>query len=136
MAGVDTGAGGRANISLRRPRWAQRLVISLLMSCCHWRTAIPHRGPDNTPTQMPSVPAFHLHSNRDVWVNRQQAPNLLPGLRGQDETGEMARGRHRGANSSGSVGRARKLLLRSDGKCFRSIRDKAAIRIQVIYAHI
>lgn len=63
---------------------------------------------------MPSAPAFHLHSNRDVWVNRQQAPNLLLGLRGQDETGEMACSRHRRANSSGSVSCAKKFLLRSD----------------------
>ena len=66
---------------------------------------------------MPSAPAFHLHGNRDVWVNRKQAPNLLLGLRGQDETREMACRRHQRANSSGSDESAKKFLLRSDGKC-------------------
>lgn len=60
---------------------------------------------------MPSVPAFHLHSKRDVWVNRQQAPNLLLGLRGQDETKEMARSRHRRADSSGSGSCAKKFFF-------------------------
>lgn len=83
---------------------------------------------------MPNAPAFHLHSNRDVWVNRQQAPNLLLGLRGQDETREMACSRHQRANSSESSLGAKKFPLRSDGKCFRSIRDKAAICIQFIYS--
>lgn len=96
----------------------------------------PSRGGviNNILAQMPSTAAFHLHSNRDVWVNGQQAPNLLLGLRGQDETREMACSRHQRANSSGSHSCARKFLLRSDGKCFRSIRDKAAICIQFIYA--
>lgn len=83
---------------------------------------------------MPSAPALHLHSNRDVWVNRQHAPNLLLGLRGQDETRKMAGSRKQRENSSGHVSRAKKFPLRSDGKCFRSIRDKAATRIQFIYS--
>lgn len=97
-------------------------------------------GPDvgyrsaDVPLSPEGGSALHLHSNRDVWVNRQQAPNLLLGLRGQDESAEMACSRHRRANSSGSVCSARKFPLRSDGKCFRSIRDKAAICIQFLHS--
>lgn len=57
------------------------LSVNVLLSV---EGSYPSCGVNNTSLQMPSAPAFHLHSNRDVWVNRQQAPNLLLGLRGQD----------------------------------------------------
>lgn len=71
-------------------------------------------GVNDTPLQLPSTPAFHLHSNRDAWTNRQQAPNLLQRMRGQDETREMACSRHQRANSSGCDLCAKKFPLRRD----------------------
>lgn len=71
-------------------------------------------GVNDTPLQLPSTPAFHLHSNRDAWTNRQQAPNLLQRTRGQDETREMACSRHQRANSSGCDLCAKKFPLRRD----------------------
>lgn len=91
-------------------RAAQRLVISPLMSCCQWRKVIPHESTACCQgCQGPEL--FHLHSNTDAWVNRQQAPNLLPGLRGQDETKKMARSWNQRANSSGHVWFAKKFPL-------------------------
>lgn len=104
-------------------RASQRLVIAPLMSCCQWRKVIPHESTACCQgCQGPEL--FHLHSNTDEWVNRQQAPNLLPGPRGQDETRKMARSWNQRANSSGHVWFAKKFPLKSDEKYFRSIRIK------------
>lgn len=104
-------------------RASRRLVISPFMSCCQWRKVIPHESTVCCQgCQGPEL--FHLHSNTDAWVNRQQAPNLLPGPRGQDETRKTARSWNQRANSSGHVWFAKKFPLKSDGKCFRSIRIK------------
>lgn len=101
---------------------SRRLVISPLMSCCQWRKVIPHESTACCQgCQGPEL--FHLHSNTDAWVNRQQAPNLL-GPRGQDETRKTAHRWNQRANSSGHVWFAKKFPLKSDGKCFRSIRIK------------
>lgn len=83
-------------------RASRRLVISPFMSCCQWRKVIPHESTVCCQgCQGPEL--FHLHSNTDAWVNTQQAPNLLPGPRGQDETRKTARSWNRRANSSGHV---------------------------------
>lgn len=80
---------------------SRRLVISPLMSCCQWRKVIPHESTACCQgCQGPEL--FHLHSNTDAWVNRQQAPNLL-GPRGQDETRKTAHRWNQRANSSGHV---------------------------------
>lgn len=102
---------------------SQRLVISPLMSRCQWRRVIPRESTARCHgCQVPEL--FHLHSNTDAWMNGQQAPNLLLGLRGQDETRKMAHSWNQRANSSGPVWFAKKFPLKSDGKCFRSIRIK------------
>lgn len=117
---TDTNIWCRAYVSVRQP---QRLVISPLMSCCQERKVIPHESTACCQgCQGPEL--FHLHSNTDAWVNSQQAPNLLPGTRGQDETKKMAHSWNQRANSSGHVWFAKKFPLKSDGECFRSIRIK------------
>lgn len=102
---------------------SQRLVISPLMSRCQWRRVIPRESTARCHgCQVPEL--FHLHSNTDARMNGEQAPNLLSGLRGQDETRKMARSWNQRANSSGPFWFAKKFPLKSDGKCFRSIRIK------------